>query len=128
MQQIVLLESSNKNISLLSNSSEAKMLDDNPPIDKEWEKTSSTKRKGKNKGRAYKTSNAAFGKVYFSKDSRHTPSQAIKAGKERKEGISQLQKAYKGAGCQAPKHEKRVELACIASNFFSMTVAPQTKL
>ena len=84
VQTITVSESIGANLSSISNSSEAMMLDDNPPNGEK----SSTRKGEKNKGRSYKTSTSAFGRVHFSKDSRRTPSQVIKADKERKEGIA----------------------------------------
>jgi len=126
VQNVTVSGSSGANLSSISNSSEAMTLDDNPPNDKESEKSSINRKGKKMKGRSYKTSTAAFGKVHFSKDSKRTPSQVIKADKERKEAIAQLEKAYEWAVSQAPKHQNKAELARMASDLFNVTVAPQT--
>jgi hypothetical protein len=141
VQNITVSESSAANVSSLSNeSSEATMLDDNPPEIRVMDnsettnlttrKSSSTKgKKGKNvahKGRTHKTSSRAFAKVHLSKDSKRTPSQVMKADKERKEGILQLEKAYEWAVSQADKHENRAKLARVASDLYNVIVVPQT--
>ena len=141
VQHVTISGSSAANASSLSlESSEATMLDDNPPetnVVNSSEATNfttsqsySTKaKKGKNvtkKGTTHKTSSRAFAKVHFSKDSKRTPSQVMKADKERKDGLLQLEKAYEWAVSQAVNHENRAKLARAASDLFKVTVAPHT--
>ena len=45
----------------------------------------------------------------------------MKADKERKDGILQLEKAYEWAVSQADKHENRAKLARVASDLYNVT-------
>jgi len=136
VQQVTVSGSSAANASSLTNeSSEATMLDDNPPETNVMDNSETTNltsiksysakgKKGKNvvkRGRTHKTSTRAFANVHFSKDSKRTPSQVMKADKERKDGILQLEKAYEWAVSQADKHENRAKLARVASDLYNVT-------